>query len=62
MNLVRSAVAGLCLLLLSGVGYAATLVGDNVIFTYDDSTLYGEASVVGDTIFFQPVDFIAESL
>ncbi|MBT8421666.1 MAG: hypothetical protein HKN56_05425 [Gammaproteobacteria bacterium] len=39
-----------------------TVDGDNVRFTYDDSTLYGTATVVGDSIFFQPTNFRAESL
>lgn len=39
-----------------------TLEGDNVRFTYDDSTLYGAASVVGDALVFAPTEFAAESL
>jgi len=39
-----------------------TINGDNVSFTYDDSSLYGEATVFGNTIFFQPTTFKAESL
>lgn len=39
-----------------------TLFGDNVSFTFDDSTLYGTGIVVGDSIFFQPTNFRAESL
>jgi len=40
---------------------AATIDGDDVRFTYDDSSLFGTASVVGNTLFFQPTDFRAES-
>jgi hypothetical protein len=38
-----------------------TVNGANVSFTYDDSTLYGTGFVVGDSIFFTPTDFRAES-
>ena len=39
-----------------------TIDGTDVSFTYDDSSFFGVASVVGNSIFFQPTDFIAESL
>ena len=39
-----------------------TLVGDDVSFTFDDSTLFGSGNVVGNSLFFQPEDFKAESL
>lgn len=39
-----------------------TVNGDNVRFTYDDSTLFGTGNVIGDNIFFLPTEFIAESL
>jgi len=38
-----------------------TLDGTDVTFTYDDSSYFGIANVVGNSIFFQPTDFIAES-
>jgi len=39
-----------------------TLNGTDVSFTYDDSTVFGTANVVNNSIFFQPTNFIAESL
>jgi len=39
-----------------------TINGADVSFTYDDSTVFGSANVVGNSIFFQPTNFIAESL
>ena len=39
-----------------------TLIGDDVSFTYDDSTVFGEALVVGNSINFFPTTFFAESL
>jgi hypothetical protein len=38
-----------------------TVFGDDVKFTYDDGTLFGEGYAVGNGIFFMPVDFTAES-
>jgi len=38
-----------------------TVYGDDVSFTYDKDTLYGSASVLGNTIFFFPTAFRAES-
>ena len=38
-----------------------TTNGDDVRFTYDDSTLYGTGSVVGNAILFTPTDFVAQS-
>ncbi len=40
---------------------AAVVFGDDVKFTYDDSTLYGTAMTVGNSIFFLPTNFRAES-
>lgn len=40
---------------------AAVVYGDDVMFTYDDSTLYGSAFTVGNSIFFMPTTFRAES-
>lgn len=39
-----------------------TTCGTDVCFTYDDSTLFGAASVIDNSIFFLPTDFTAESL
>jgi len=39
-----------------------TQCGDNVCFTYDDSTLFGSANVVGNNIFFLPTEFVASSV
>ncbi len=39
-----------------------TLLGDNVSFTFDDATLFGIGSVTGNSLFFQPTNFKAESL
>ena len=39
-----------------------TVMGDDLIFTYDDSTQFGTANVVGNSIFFLPTNFIAQSL
>jgi len=39
-----------------------TLYGADVSFTFDDSSLFGAANVVGNSIFFQPTNFKAESL
>ncbi|MBT8444492.1 MAG: hypothetical protein KJO13_07080 [Gammaproteobacteria bacterium] len=39
-----------------------TQMGQDVEFTYDDSTLYGTGTVVGNSIFFSPTSFKAESL
>jgi len=39
-----------------------TVSGTDVDFTYDDSTLFGVVTVVGNTFFFTPDNFLAESL
>jgi len=64
MNSVRNAIAGLCLVFgaLSASAAIVSVDGDNVRFTYDNSTLYGSAIVVGDAILFTPTGFAAESL
>jgi hypothetical protein len=38
-----------------------TQLGTDLKFTYDDSTLFGEGTVVGNNIFFVPTNFRAES-
>lgn len=53
-------VAG-ALLTASASTQAAVLMGDDLIFTYDDTTLFGAANVIGNSIFFNPVNFIAQS-
>ncbi len=39
-----------------------TLSGDDVSFTYDDATMYGAGMVVGNSLFFQPTNFVDQSL
>jgi hypothetical protein len=41
---------------------SVTTCGNDVCFTYDDSTEFGSANVVGNSIFFAPTSFTAESL
>jgi len=41
---------------------SVTKCGTDVCFTYDDSTLFGDANVIGNNIFFLPTTFLAESL
>lgn len=50
-------------LLFSSNSYAAmvTLTGNDVSFTYDDSTLFGSATVIGNSISFQPTSFLASA-
>lgn len=38
-----------------------TMYGDDVSFTFDDATLFGEANVIGNSIFFLPTSFSALS-
>ena len=47
--------------LVSAPASAAIIYGDDLKFTYDDSTLYGSAFTVGNSIFFMPTSFRAES-
>lgn len=49
--------------LTGGTSQAAlvTVFGTDVSFTYDDGTLFGTATVVGNSIFFQPPGFSAQS-
>ncbi len=39
-----------------------TLFGDDINFTFDDSTLFGTGTVIGNALFFSPTDFKNESL
>jgi len=67
MKFYRSAfVAVLSVFAVTANAASVTLYGTDVSFTFDDSTLFGggvgtEAIVVGNSIFFQPTDFRAES-
>ncbi len=47
--------------LVSAPASAAVIYGDDLKFTYDDSTLYGSAFTLGNSIFFLPTSFRAES-
>lgn len=51
-------------LLLSGYVSAATVTrsGTDVDFIFDDSSLFGDAFTVGNSLIFQPTSFFAESL
>jgi hypothetical protein len=68
MKRMNQVAAGVILLsqALSGAALAAsvTLSGDTVDFTFDDTLLglFGPASLSGDTLYFTPVAFQAESL
>lgn len=68
MNRVNKLAAGMLLMTqtLSGAAFAAsvTLAGSTVDFTFDDDLLglFGPASVAGDTLFFTPTAFDAQSL
>lgn len=68
MKRVKALTAGILLLgqALSGAALAAsvTLAGTTVDFTFDDALLglFGPASVSGNTLYFTPVNFTAESL
>lgn len=57
-------ILSLLLILFSGVSNAAivTLFGNDIKFTYDDASVYGPATVLGNTIFFTPTTFKAEAL
>ncbi|PCJ87379.1 MAG: hypothetical protein COA54_05715 [Thiotrichaceae bacterium] len=39
-----------------------TINGDDVSFTFNDATMFGIGNVVGNSLFFAPTDFKAESL
>jgi len=62
MNFIKYSLATTSLLL-AFASQAATItqLGDNVSFTYEDSTAYGTGNVIGDTIFFTPLSFSAQS-
>jgi len=46
----------------TGQAASVTVFGDDISFTYDDATLFGEVTVVGNTFFFTPDNFFAKSL
>lgn len=68
MKPVNQVAAGIFLLsqAFTGAAFAAsvTLTGDNVDYTFDDTLLglFGPASLSGDTLYFNPTEFQAESL
>ena len=68
MKRVKTLTAGIFLLsqALTGAAFAAsvTLSGTTVDYTFDDALLglFGPASVSGNTLYFTPVDFSAQSL
>jgi len=68
MKRMKTLATGILLLgqTLSGAAFAAsvTLAGTTVDFTFDDALLglFGPASVAGDTLYFTPVAFRAQSL
>lgn len=54
---------GILLLFVCASSHAAiiTVSGNDVDFTYDTETLFGTGNVVGNSIFFSPTTFVAES-
>lgn len=59
----KSAIILSSLLFTSAVQSAIiTQYGTNISFTYDDSSLFGTGSVVGNSISFLPTNFLAQSL
>ena len=68
MKRVKKLAIGIFLLgqALSGAASAAsvTLIGDSVDFTFDDTLMdmFGQPEVSGNTLFFNPVDFVSQSL
>ena len=45
----------------SSLAAAVQLEGDDLIFEFDDSSLFGTANVIGNNLFFLPTDFESES-
>lgn len=68
MKRVKTLATGVFLLsqAITGAAYAAsvTLTGTNVDFTFDDTLmgLFGQPQIAGDTLFFTPTNFEAQSL
>lgn len=61
-NLKNTIVLSSLLLATSAQSAPITQYGTDISFTYDDSTLFGTGTVVGNSISFLPVNFSAESL
>ena len=61
---IKNILATATLVLASSTASAAmiTQFGDNVSYTYDDSTAFGTGFVLGDALFFTPASFLAESV
>ena len=60
--LLRLVAYGIFSIILSANSAVVTVEGDNLTFTYDDSTLFGSANIVGNSIFFLPNNFSAQSV
>ena len=60
--LLRLVAYGLFSIIFSANSAVVTIEGDNLTFTYDNSTLFGSANVVGNSIFFLPNNFSAQSV
>lgn len=59
---MRNLFAAIALSLIASGAHAITQMGTDVTFTYDETSLFGMGSVVGNSIFFSPTTFEAESL
>jgi hypothetical protein len=60
--LLRLVACGMLCIIFSANSAVVTVEGNNLTFTYDDSTLFGSANIVGDSIFFLPNNFSAQSV
>ena len=60
--LLRLVAYGIFSIILSANSAIVTVEGNNLTFTYDNSTLFGSANVVGNSIFFLPNNFSAQSV
>ena len=63
-QIIKPALCASALILSSSLSHAAivTVNGTDVSFTYDDSTQFGTATIVGNSIFFLNPNFLAQSL
>jgi len=62
MSFKSIAIAATALIISTSASAApVTINGTNVSFTFDDASLYGAGVVVGNSLFFQPTDFVALS-
>lgn len=59
---MRNLFAAIALSLIASGAHAISQPGTDVTFTYDETTLFGLGNVVGNSIFFSPTTFVAESL